>query len=94
LTVDTPLGILITMKCQPQLLNRMKRLHGQMKGILAMMEKQDSCQDLVVQLKAIRANLDKTISLVTTENLQQIMLSKPEDQSAIQAAMDLIVKSR
>jgi DNA-binding FrmR family transcriptional regulator len=49
---------------------------------------------LVVQLKAIRANLDKTISLITTENLQQIMLDDPKDKDAIQQAMNLIVKSR
>jgi DNA-binding FrmR family transcriptional regulator len=72
----------------------MSRLHGQMKGILSMMENQESCQDLVVQLKAIRANLDKTISLITTENLQQIMLDKPKDTQAIKDAMNLIVKSR
>jgi DNA-binding FrmR family transcriptional regulator len=72
----------------------MSRLHGQMKGILSMMENQESCQDLVVQLKAIRANLDKTISLVTTENLQQIMLDTPKDNQAIKDAMNLIVKSR
>jgi DNA-binding FrmR family transcriptional regulator len=72
----------------------MKRLHGQMKGVLSMMETQESCSDLVVQLKAIRVNLDKTISLVTTENLQQIMLDDPKDKAAIQQAMNLIVKSR
>jgi DNA-binding FrmR family transcriptional regulator len=72
----------------------MKRLHGQMKGVLLMMENQEHCQDLVVQLKAIRANLDKTISLITTENLQQIMLDDPQDKDAIQTAMNLIVKSR
>ena len=72
----------------------MKRLHGQMKGVLSMMENQERCQDLVVQLKAIRANLDKTISLITTENLQQIMLDNPQDKDAIQQAMNLIVKSR
>ena len=82
------------MKCNQDLLHRMNRLHGQMKGILAMMENQESCQDLVVQLKAIRANLDKTISLVTTENLQQIMLDQPKDSQAIKDAMALIVKSR
>ena len=59
-----------------------------------MMENQESCQDLVVQFKAIRANLDKTISLITTENLQQIMLDKPKDTQAIKDAMNLIVKSR
>ena len=72
----------------------MKRLHGQMNGILSMMEDQKSCQDLVVQLKAIRVNIDKTISLITTENLQQIMLEDPKDKQAIQDAMNLIVKSR
>ena len=72
----------------------MSRLHGQMKGILSMMENQESCQDLVVQLKAIRANLDKTISLITTENLQQIMIDTPKDNQAIKDAMNLIVKSR
>ncbi|MEN9819408.1 MAG: hypothetical protein RL379_186 [Bacillota bacterium] len=88
------MGILSFMKCNQDLLNRMKRLHGQMNGILNMMEKQDSCQDLVTQLKAIRVNLDKTISIVTTENLQQIMLDNPENKKAIRDAMDLIVKSR
>jgi len=82
------------MKCNTELLHRMKRLHGQMNGILNMMEKQDSCQDLVTQLKAIRVNLDKTISLITTQNLQQIMLDNPENKKAIRDAMDLIVKSR
>jgi len=82
------------MKCNQNLLHRMKRLHGQMKGVLLMMENQEHCQDLVVQLKAIRANLDKTISLITTENLQQIMLEDPQDKDAIQTAMNLIVKSR
>jgi len=82
------------MKCNQDLLHRMKRLHGQMKGVLSMMENQERCQDLVVQLKAIRANLDKTISLITTENLQQIMLDNPQDKDAIQQAMNLIVKSR
>lgn len=82
------------MKCNQDLLHRMKRLHGQMKGVLSMMENQEHCENLVVQLKAIRANLDKTISLITTENLQQIMLDDPKDKDAIQEAMDLIVKSR
>jgi DNA-binding FrmR family transcriptional regulator len=82
------------MKCNQDLLHRMKRLHGQMNGILSMMEDQKSCQDLVVQLKAIRVNIDKTISLITTENLQQIMLEDPNDNQAIQDAMNLIVKSR
>jgi DNA-binding FrmR family transcriptional regulator len=65
-----------------------------MTGIRKMMETDNSCQDLVVKLKDVRANIDKTISILTTKNLQQVMEVNPQDQEAFQEALDLIVKSR
>jgi DNA-binding FrmR family transcriptional regulator len=59
-----------------------------------MMETSKACQDLVIQLKADRANIDKTISILTTKNLQQVMEVHPEDAEKFQDALDLIVKSR
>lgn len=82
------------MKCDIELLHRVKRLEGQVTGIRKMMEATNACQDLVVQLKAVRANIDKTISILTTKNLQQVMEVNPQDQEAFQEALDLIVKSR
>jgi DNA-binding FrmR family transcriptional regulator len=81
------------MQCNDEIKNRMKRVHGQMNGILNMMEAKESCQDLIIQLKAIRENIDKTMSLLTTLNLQQVM-NTSTDQKALQEALDLIVKSR
>ena len=82
------------MKCDNDLVHRIRRLEGQMTGIRKMMETANACQDLVVQLKAVRANIDKTISILTTKNLQQVMEVNPQDQEAFQEALDLIVKSR
>lgn len=82
------------MKCDNDLVHRVRRLEGQMTGIRKMMETSNACQDLVVQLKAVRANIDKTISILTTKNLQQVMEVNPQDQEAFQEALDLIVKSR
>jgi DNA-binding FrmR family transcriptional regulator len=82
------------MKCDNDLVHRIRRLEGQMTGIRKMMETSNACQDLVVQLKAVRANIDKTISILTTKNLQQVMEVNPQDQEAFQEALDLIVKSR
>ena len=82
------------MKCDNDLVHRIRRLEGQMTGIRKMMETYNACQDLVVQLKAVRANIDKTISILTTKNLQQVMEVNPQDQEAFQEALDLIVKSR
>lgn len=88
------MGYIEPMKCDQELLHRVKRLEGQLTGIRKMMETSNACQDLVIQLKAVRANIDKTISILTTKNLQQVMEVHPEDAEKFQDALDLIVKSR
>lgn len=82
------------MKCNQELTNRVRRMQGQLNGILKMMQNSERCDDLVVQLKAIRANLDKTISILTTSNLKQVLVAQPNNEKQINEALDLIVKSR
>jgi DNA-binding FrmR family transcriptional regulator len=82
------------MKCDQELTNRIRRMQGQLNGILKMMQNSERCDDLVIQLKAIRANLDKTISLLTTSNLKQVLVQQPNSEKHINEALDLIVKSR
>jgi DNA-binding FrmR family transcriptional regulator len=82
------------MKCDQELTNRIRRMQGQLNGILKMMQNSERCDDLVIQLKAIRANLDKTISILTTSNLKQVLVNQPTNEKNINAALDLIVKSR
>lgn len=57
------------MKCDQKILNRVKRAVGQMQGVLKMMEEQRDCDEIVTQLSAIRATVDKTIALIATQNL-------------------------
>jgi DNA-binding FrmR family transcriptional regulator len=82
------------MECDQLLTNRIKRMQGQLNGILNMMQNSEGCNDLVIQLKAIRANLDKTISILTTNNLKQVLGEQPNNDKQINEALDLIVKSR
>ena len=83
------------MKCNKSLQNRMKRVQGQMKGVLIMMENETACMDILTQLKAIRANIDKTIGLLTTDNLIQTIENKFNVKlNDINDAVDLIVKGK
>jgi DNA-binding FrmR family transcriptional regulator len=82
------------MECDQLLTNRIKRMQGQLNGILNMMQNSEGCNDLVIQLKAIRANIDKTISILTTNNLKQVLGEQPNNDKQINEALDLIVKSR
>ena len=83
------------MKCNPKLLNRIKRTHGQMNGVLKMMEEERSCEDIVTQLSAIRSSIDKTIALMTTENLMAtIEETYGIEINDMDKEVDLLVRSK
>ncbi|MBD7937944.1 MULTISPECIES: metal-sensitive transcriptional regulator [Cytobacillus] len=78
--------------------NRLKRLEGQVRGVLRMMEEEQHCKDVVTQLSAIRSGVDRTIGYVVAKNLEAcIREADAEDKNAeeaIQQAVNMIVKSR
>lgn len=83
------------MKCDSKLINRLKRTQGQMQGVISMMEEEKTCVDILTQLKAVRSSIDKTIGILTTQNLIQTI---EEDFNIkltnIHDAVDLIVKGK
>jgi DNA-binding FrmR family transcriptional regulator len=78
--------------------NRVKRVEGQVKALLRMMEEEKDCKELVAQMSAARNALDRTIGLVVSTNLEQCVreqINKGEDTEVlIQEAVNLLVKSR
>ena len=81
------------MKCDTQIIHRLKRTHGQMQGVLSMMETENSCIDLVTQLKAIRSSIDTIIGILTTHNLIQLIESKNDIKlDNLDEAINLVVK--
>ncbi|WP_332628872.1 metal-sensitive transcriptional regulator [Halalkalibacter flavus] len=86
------------MKYNDQMKNRIKRVEGQVKALIRMMEEEKDCKDLVAQMSAARNALDRTIGLVVSTNLEQCVreqINKGEDtEEMIQEAVNLLVKSR
>ncbi|KOP81017.1 cytoplasmic protein [Lysinibacillus sp. FJAT-14745] len=78
--------------------NRVKRIEGQLRGVLRMMEEEKSCKDVITQLSAVRSAVDRTIGVIVSENLLECVTTAEGDaekvNTAIQEAMDLVVKSR
>ncbi|WP_261134198.1 metal-sensitive transcriptional regulator [Bacillus sp. Marseille-Q3570] len=86
------------MEYNDQMKNRVKRIEGQVRGVLKMMEEEKDCKDIVTQMSAIRSALDRTIGLVVGTNLEQCVreqLDKGENtDDLIKEAVNLLVKSR
>ncbi|HLS34709.1 MAG TPA: metal-sensitive transcriptional regulator [Bacillota bacterium] len=78
--------------------NRLKRIEGQIRGVLKMMEEDKECKDVVGQMTAIRTALDRAIGVVVSTNLEQCVrdqVSKGENtEEEIKEAVELLVRSR
>ena len=79
-------------------LNRVKRMEGQLRGVLRMMEEEQDCKDVIMQLSAVRSAVDRAIGVIVSDNLLECVRNAEGDQAkmdgAVQEAMDLLVKSR
>ncbi len=83
------------MFCNDKIKNRLKRAEGQMHGIMQMIDNDTACLDILTQLKAVRSSIDKTIGLLTAENLVQTIENNLKIKlENINDAVDLIVKGK
>ncbi|WP_026583164.1 metal-sensitive transcriptional regulator [Bacillus sp. J33] len=86
------------MEYNDQMKNRVKRMEGQLRGILKMMEENKDCKDVITQLSAVRSAVDRTIGVVVSSNLVECVLeadkSEEKTDELIKQAVNLLVKSR
>lgn len=65
--------------------NRLRRAHGQLAGVLRMLEEGRDCQDVVTQLAAVSRALDKAGFAIVATGLHQCMSSDEPDQADVAA---------
>lgn len=86
------------MEYNDQLKNRVKRMEGQLRGILKMMEEDKDCKDVITQLSAVRSAVDRTIGVIVSSNLvecvQEAEKNGEKTDELIKEAVNLLVKSR
>lgn len=72
---------------QRKLINRLRRIEGQIRGIQAMMEKGESCEAVAQQLAAARKALDRTFYEMIACSLQMEIEASPSPEG-VQAASE------
>ncbi|MFQ3543759.1 metal-sensitive transcriptional regulator [Halobacillus rhizosphaerae] len=78
--------------------NRLKRIEGQVRGVLKMMEEEKDCKDVITQLSAARSAMDRAIGYIVAKNLETCIREAQEEggsaEELINEAVQMIVKSR
>lgn len=77
---------------------RLRRIEGQVRGVLRLMEERKNCKEVVSQLSAVRNAADRAIAQIVAENLQQCLLEEQQNggdtNKLVKEAIELLVKSR
>lgn len=86
------------MEYNEQMKNRLKRIEGQVRGVLGMMEQDKSCKEVVNQLTAIRSAVDRVIMYVVGQNMEECIREEvaggKSAEAVVKEAIDLLMRSK
>lgn len=82
--------------CNKDILNRLKRTEGQLRGIQKMIEEEKECVDVITQLSAVSSSVNRIMGIIVAENLKNCLENPDSDtetqKQKIDQAVQLIVK--
>ena len=74
-----------------KLLNRVKRIRGQISAVERALEAEDDCPDILMQLAAVRGGVNSLMAEVLEDHIRLHMMSPAKTQaSSTEVAEDLI----
>lgn len=74
---------------------RLRRIEGQVKGIQRMLEEGRPCEDVITQIMAARAALDKVALSVMAEHMEECLsetISSADKKTTIERALTLFLR--
>ncbi|USK78201.1 metal-sensing transcriptional repressor [Peribacillus frigoritolerans] len=78
--------------------NRLKKIAGQVKGVLNKMEQGENYREIVTQLSAANSALNREIGVMVSTNLEECaresVKQNGKTENLVKEAIDLLVKSR
>ncbi len=66
-----------------QLIARLRRIEGQVRGIARMLDDQRSCEDVVTQLMAVRSSIDTVGAVVLDSHLEGCVSGRSADGQVV-----------
>ena len=79
-----------------KMLNRLGRIEGQIRGVTAMIEREDDCEKVVQQFAAVRKAMDRAfydlMACVTKRELAEIGIKNPKAEARLDQVTALLAK--
>src|SRR5699024_7715331 len=78
-----------------KMVNRIKRVQGQLNGVIKMMEEEKHCKDVVTQLSASKSSIQRLIAIIISENLIEcVRVAEDNNEDSIKFSLIIIAIKR
>lgn len=81
-----------------EIISRLNRIEGQIRGIVKMMDQEKELRDVLSQLKAARNAIDRTTARIVIQHLEQNirkeMAVEDDSKQHVEEAVQLLMKTR
>jgi DNA-binding FrmR family transcriptional regulator len=79
---------------QKKIISRLRRVEGQIRGLQRMIEEERNCEDIITQITAASAALNKAALLIMREHLSQCLQDTNEEERdrRLNSALELLFK--
>ena len=74
---------------QRQIINRLARIEGHLRGIKTMVQDDRPCPDVLIQIAAVRGGLDRVARLILDEHLSEC-ITRAVDQGNIEVEVEAL----
>ncbi len=64
-----------------KVVDRLKRIEGQVRGIIRMIETERGCEDTVTQMLSVRAALDRATTELVAAHIDECLTTLPPEQA-------------
>jgi len=79
-----------------KMLNRLRRIEGQVRGVIGMIEDEGECEPVVQQFAAVRKAMDRAffdlLACVTKRELTELGIQHPKAETRIDAVTALLAR--
>lgn len=79
-------------KTRQDLLTRLRRIEGQVRGLHRMIEENDDCPSVITQLTAVRGALDKVGFIILSHRMAECIRQKSDQNEDSEQALDEAMK--
>lgn len=83
---------MVTSSVRAEVLNRLRNVKGHIAGIERMVEEEQACSNILIQLSAVRASIEKTGIFILENNAMECLLNDKNASSEDRAKVEQVVK--